>query len=314
MVKKRIFGDTLKAQLQANARDRIELFLLANGSVRGAILEGTKLVNEMRANHELGVLETLILGHAYIGALLMSSNVKGQDRLVLEITCDGPAKGVSVEATAYGEVRGFLRTESIPLEKPLESFDMSPFFGNGVLSVTKILQEAKRPYSGEIELEYGNIAEDLANFHVRSEQIPSAFNISVKFDSDGEVSGAGGLIVQALPGSDPGVLAELEDVVAGFASIGEQFAERRPIDSLYLDAFADFDPESVGSRRVEFMCHCNRSRFARFVQHLPASDRLDIRQNGPFPLILRCHNCNTAYSFDREELVSITGPSGATKP
>ena len=39
-------------------------------------MNGTRMVNEMRANHELGVLETLVLGRAYIGAGLMAADLK----------------------------------------------------------------------------------------------------------------------------------------------------------------------------------------------------------------------------------------------
>ena len=66
MIKKKPYGDTLKEQLLAGARDRLYNFLLSDGAIRGVILNGTRMVNEMRANHELGILETLVLGRAYL--------------------------------------------------------------------------------------------------------------------------------------------------------------------------------------------------------------------------------------------------------
>ena len=67
MIKAALAGESLKDRLLASAKDRIYKFLLAEGAVRGAILHGTRMVNEMRANHELGILETLVLGRAYLG-------------------------------------------------------------------------------------------------------------------------------------------------------------------------------------------------------------------------------------------------------
>jgi len=58
MEKKKLYGNTLKEQYLASARDRRHSFLLADGAMRGVILNGTRMVNEMRSNHELGVLET----------------------------------------------------------------------------------------------------------------------------------------------------------------------------------------------------------------------------------------------------------------
>ena len=60
MIKAVLGGESLKERLLESAKDRIYNFLLAGGAVRGAILHGTRMVNEMRANHELGILETLV--------------------------------------------------------------------------------------------------------------------------------------------------------------------------------------------------------------------------------------------------------------
>ena len=105
MEKKKLYGNTLKEQYLASARDRRHTFLLAAGEVRGAILNGTRMVNEMRANHELGILETLVLGRAYLGIALMAAGLKGNDRVAMQINCAGPIKGLSVEANAFGEVQ-----------------------------------------------------------------------------------------------------------------------------------------------------------------------------------------------------------------
>ena len=168
MIKKDIYGDTLKSQLLESAKDRMVQFLLADGAARGAVVHGTKLVNEMRANHGLGILETLVLGHAYMGALLTGSSLKGDDRVAVKIDCEGPIRGLSVEANTFGEVRGYLLHTPIPVQRPLESFDLSPFFGQGVLSVTKYLSKFARPFTGRVELRYGNIGQDLAYFSVKS--------------------------------------------------------------------------------------------------------------------------------------------------
>ena len=112
MIKKK-YGNTLKEQLSASAKDRLYNFSLDNGTVRGAVVNGIRMVNEMRSNHELGILETLVLGRAYLGISLMSANLKGNDRIGMQIDCSGPIKGLQVEVNAFGEVRGFLK--NIPI-------------------------------------------------------------------------------------------------------------------------------------------------------------------------------------------------------
>ena len=78
MQKKKPYGETLREKLIASAKDRLHKFLLSDGAIRGVIMNGTRMVNEMRANHELGILETLVLGRAFIGAGLMSADLKKQ--------------------------------------------------------------------------------------------------------------------------------------------------------------------------------------------------------------------------------------------
>ncbi len=305
MEKKKLYGDTLKAQLQASRRDRLYNFLMADGTIRGCVVNGTRMVNEMRWNHELGILETLALGHAYLGAALMSSNLKGSDRLGFQIECSGPIKGLSVEANAFGEVRGYLKQVPIPIDRPLESFDLSPFFGAGFLSVTRYLEDAKQPFTGKVMLEHGRLAKDLAVYHLKSEQIPTAFNLSVQFDRDGEVQGAGGLMLQAMPGAEDTVLSRVEERVHALESIGAVVNDDAfPEQWLRLN-FDDFNPRLLESRGVEFMCHCNIKRITRMISMLKLEDLEDMAANGPFPIEIRCHYCNTVYRFSREEMTGI---------
>ena len=307
MEKKKIYGDTLKDQLLASAKDRLYNFLLADGAIRGVIVNGTRMINEMRANHELGILETLVLGRAYLGAGLMSANLKGVDRLSLKIECSGPIKGLTVEANAFAEVRGFLKRVPIPIDKPMENFDLSPFFGAGFLEVTKHLEDAKQPFTGKVALKYGNIALDLANYYLTSEQIPTAFNLGIKFDQHGSVTGAGGLFLQAMPEAQDELTLDLEDRVNNLPSLGEVFTEDKDPESLVRDVFQQHSPRFLANRRIEFMCHCNKERLRSYLTLLPINELKDIRNNGPFPLEMRCHNCSTAYHFDRSDIEEIYG-------
>ncbi len=305
MIKTTLEGELLKERLLASAKDRIYNFLLADGAVRGAILHGTRMVNEMRANHELGVLETLVLGRAYLGAGLMSANLKGTDAISLKIECAGPIKGLSVEANAFGEVRGFLKTVPIPIDRPMQDFDLSSFFGAGFLSVIRTIEDAKHPFTGKIALKYGNIAQDLANYFLKSEQIPTAFNLSIKYDPEGEVTGAGGLFLQAMPGADDALAAELEELVVQLPSLGEVFTDGQEPEGLIQAVFKKYTPLFLANQRVEFMCHCSTQRLGQVLKMLPVDELKDICDNGPFPLEMRCHYCNTRYHFSKEEIQNI---------
>jgi molecular chaperone Hsp33 len=305
MKKKKIYGNSLKEQLYATSRDRMLYFTLLDGTVRGALLHSTKLVTEMRSNHELGVLETLVLGHAYTGALLLSSNLKGDDQVAIRIECDGPVKGLEVEANSFGEVRGYLFQNPIPVTEPPVSFDLKPFIGGGRMTVTRFIEKAKRPYSGQIELKYGTIARDLAYYCTASEQVPSTFSLSVKFDQNGGVAGSGGLLIQALPGARDDDLKKLESAIDTLPSIGEAFSENRTAESFLIAEFTDFKPQILEQRRTAFMCHCSRKKFGGYLRQLPVNDLREMAEETPDPPILTCRKCNTRYEYSEDEIQAI---------
>jgi molecular chaperone Hsp33 len=307
VIKKQMYGRTLKEQLLASTRDRLYNFLLADGAVRGVVLHGTRMVNEMRANHELGVLETLVLGHAYMACALMSASLKGNDRLSLDIECEGPVRGLVAEANAFGEVRGYLKRVPIPVEKPLDNFDLSPFFGTGILSVTRHLEDAKQPFTGKVEMVHGSIARDLTHYYDTSEQTPTSFILSVQFDSEAKVTGAGGLFLQVMPGVEDRTVAGLEALIRALPSLGKAFAAGGTPEAVIGNAFKDFDPVFLARRHVEFMCHCNQEKTRRLLALLPMADLDDIAEKGPFPLEVRCHHCNTPYLYNPEDIDAIRG-------
>ncbi len=278
---------------------------MSNDTIRGAILKGSRMINQMRWNHELGILETLALGHAYLGACLMSAGLKGKDRLGLQVDCSGPIKGLVVEANAAGEVRGFLKNVPIPVEKPLESFNLSPFFGAGFISVTRTLVDAKHPFTGKVMMAHGSLAKDLAHYYLISEQIPTSFSLSVKFDSQGNVAAAGGMFLQAMPDAEDAVVRQIEDRVVALPSIGAVLAEGIAPEGFVQTHFGDQSPRFIDQREVGFICHCNRDEIRTVLTLLPVDELKDLQEKGPFPVEICCHHCNTRYAFDREHIDRI---------
>jgi molecular chaperone Hsp33 len=305
MIKKDIFGHDVKAQFKAAAKDRLYRFMMADDQIKGAVVHSTRLVNEMRANHELGPLETLILGQAYIASALVCSGLKGKDRVSMNVQCSGPIQGLDVEANVFGEVRGYLKANPIEIEDPNQIKRLSTLYGAGFLSITKYLEDANLPYSGQIALVHGSIAEDLAEYFLKSEQIPTGFKLSIFFDEEENVTGAGGIFLQALPGVDPAKVAEAEQLIQGIDSLGESFAAGESPEAVISKSFSDLEPRFLESSRVEFFCRCTRERMEGYLKGLAPEDRSDIRENGPFPLEITCHHCNSAYRFTKAELESL---------
>ena len=302
MIKKQIQEKEVRDHLATLGDDGREVFLLHAGQVRATVIQGTKTINQMRANFELGVLETLVLGQAYLAAGILSSTVKGDDRVQLNIDCGGPIKGISVESWAFGAVRGYLHEVPLPVEKPLESFDLSDYYGPGFLSVIKLLEGKKSPFEGQIMLKHGDLAKDLAEYFLISEQTPTLVNLSIKFNKQGHVVGSGALFLQKLPGADDKYLEQLEEDVAKMDSLGKYLSTGKSGKEFVNEFFSDSDPQHLDSLLYGFSCPCDRRRYAEYLTTLPESEKSAILEEGPFPLELTCFNCGSVYQFNEDEL------------
>ena len=256
----------------------------------------------MRKAHELGILESYILGQAYLAALLMTRSLKGSARLTLDIGCSGPVKGLSVEASASGKVRGYLKEVPIPVEGSVESFDTAPFFGPGILTVNRFPDGSRKGFSGNIDLLHGNLAEDIARYYLVSEQTRSSLVLSIKFDSEGDILGAGGLFIEALPGASSAFTDQIQREIASMPSIGETLSGGKSGRSLISECFDSDNLIFMEERQTHFHCDCSRERFKSFIASMKIEELNDMAHNGPFPLQTVCHNCNSIYQFDQEEL------------
>jgi len=305
MIKKKIEDKELVKHLASLPEDGREVFLLQNGQIRLTALQATNMICQMKANHELGLLETYVLGQAYLAGGLLSANVKGNDRVQLNIECGGPIGGISIEAWACGAVRGYLKHNPIPLEKPLTSLDLNELYGPGFLSITKVLEENKSPFTGQIMMEFGNLAKDLALYYHQSEQTPSLFSLSIQFDKNGNVVGSGALFLQAMPLCNEGVLEALQEKSTSLPSIGAFLSEGKTIAEYVETEFADFDCKHLAHQGLGFSCPCSREQYVQYLKNLNKAEQQDILKSGPFPLQLVCFNCNSTYDFEKPELESL---------
>ena len=306
MIKKDIFNKDVKEQFKASAKDRLYRFIMADRTIKGAVVHSTRMVNEMRANHELGPLETLVLGQGYIAASLLCSGLKDKnDRVSMSIQCSGPIKGLDVESNMFGEVRGYLKVPKIEVKHPEKIKYLSTLYGAGFLTIRKYLDNAPTPYSGQVALEHGSIAEDLANYFLISEQIPTGFTLSVFFDDKEDVKGAGGIFLQALPGADASKVIEAEKMIQNIDSLGELFAKGYTPEEIIHKEFLKLEPQFLNNSRIEFFCRCSKNKMKGYLKTLPKEEKKDMMQNGPFPIEVRCHHCNSIYHFSKNDLQAL---------
>ena len=319
MKKIEIADKELVEKINALPKDEMAVFVMADGRIRGALFHGTRFVNQMRAQHNLGILESLVLGQASLCAALMIPLMKGQEHLCWKYDVDGPAAGFSVEADSTGYVRGFLYNEHIPVDKPLENWDLKPFLGTGSMSVSRIHKEDSAPHISTVEVNSGNIAEDLAWYYKQSEQISTAFNTGIQFDRQGRVIGAGGMFLQVMPETggknnsgaskssssdaeaDGQFLGRVEMAFKTAPSLGQWFSEGGKIEDIVYGLFREFTPSIALRRDIRYDCPCSEETFANYIKMLPKQERDDILRKKEL-LEIQCRNCGSVYTISIEKL------------
>jgi len=296
---------SLIGRIGALPPDGATVFTLGGGRLRGTILAGTRMVNEMRANHGLGSLETLILGKAYLCAGLLSATLKGADRLAIRADGSGPAEGFAVEASADGSVRGRLFVSPIEASSPLSELSEAALLGPGTLTVTRFPEGESHPFVGTVELRQGGIASNLASYYLESEQTRTAFLLDIDFDGEGRAVGAGALYLQALPGADEGFLGRVEDSLPGLPRLGPHFSGGGSRVAYLEGNLAPLFPEVLGEKPAAFRCSCSRERFGSFLASSSEELLADLATKGPWPVETVCHNCGSSYRFERSALEAM---------
>ncbi len=320
MIAAPILDAELNAHLDSIQKDGMSVFVMADGRVRGALFNGSRFVNIMRAQHNTGILETMVLGQAALCGALLIPTMKGREHVTFRYDTNGPAAGFSVEADSSGYVRGYLLQNAIPVDRPLESWDLAPFFGPGTLTLSRLQEGAREPQTGTVEIKHRNIAQDLAWYFDQSEQTKTAFNSSIMMDRQGRVTGAGGLFLQIMPQAgghrkkgaaedavqsmddEEELLARVENAFKAAPSLGQWFSEDGNRNDIIYGLFREFSPAVAVERDIVFNCPCSRDGFVRRIRALSAAELADIRKNGPDPLEVICHNCNSHYSIPVSEL------------
>lgn len=289
-----------KKELYLN-KDRIIKGITADGFFKIAVVKSTDVVKLAREYHGLSLLSTVLLGRSLTGALLLAAELKGEERIRLQLEGKGPIGNIIVEANAIGEARGYVQHPDAQLDYA-SSTDIGEGLGLGLLSFSKTLYNEARPITGTVELMSGNITDDIAYYLYQSEQIPSAISLDVGIDEDGEITHAGGILIQALPGAPENGIVMLEESLKELLPLSDQFSDGAYIDTLLHKVAKDLNAKELGRGPVHFFCRCTKDRFVTALSMLKLEELEEMKQETQE---LVCHYCNKKYFITPPEIKSI---------
>lgn len=275
------------------------------GGLVKCLCVSTKTVCETaRVMHQMSPAATAALGRFMTGSILISESMKNPgDTQTTIIRGDGPLEGMTCVTDFGFKVRAYPMEAVIPTEyhKP-GKINVGAAVGKGSLTVVRDIG-LKEPYVGVSELVSGEIAEDFAYYLAKSEQTKSIVSLGILLEK-GEVSHAGGLMVQLLPGAGEDEISYLEKRAAGFPEISFLFSEGFTPAQI-IDLFmGDPDLKYLDGKEVEFKCNCSRERMLSGLAALGKKDLEEITKDGK-PIETVCRFCNSKYVFEPDELKNV---------
>ena len=286
-------------------KDYIVRASLANDSVRAFAISSTHLVAEARERHKTLPVVTTALGRLLSAGAIMGSMMKGdKDIVTISLKGDGPAGYITVTANSHGHVKGFPGNPNVDIpRKYAGKLDVGAAVGRGLLTVSYDLG-LKEPYSGQVEIQTGEVAEDLAYYFTASEQLPSAVGLGVMVDTDSSVKHAGGFIVQLLPDAPEDVIELLEKKLANLEPVTAMMEKGMTPEDMLSYIFEGVDIEFTERHDVEFYCDCSKEKVKRALAAISDKDLQDIVNDGE-DIEVKCYFCNTAYKFSIADIKDI---------
>lgn len=249
--------------------------------------------------HKLPGIVSYYLAEQLTSASLMASFLKGEERIQLFIEGSGAINYLYAEALQTGEVRGYAHYNKDIANTT--NGDFLELLGPSILRVTKILYNKSEPVTGIVELEHGNLADDVSNYYLMSEQIPTALVLDVGLDDQGLITYSGGIIIQALPG------AEIEDIKIVYDKLKEIHSLERYFKAEFsteeiLSDILPFEFQKIAGTLVDFFCRCSKEKFMAKLLLLGMDEILKMREDNHHEMV--CHYCNEHYhltetDFDR---------------
>ena len=276
----------------------------AGAQIRAFAAVTTNLVEEARQRHNTSPVATAALGRLMTGAVMMGSMMKNpEDILTVQIKCSGPIGGLTVTADSQGGVKGYAYNPDVMLPPKNGKLDVGGALGQGVLTVIRDMG-MKEPYSGQTILQTGEIAEDLTYYFATSEQIPSSVGLGVLMEGDNTVRCAGGFIVQVMPFVEDKVLDKLEENIGKIRPVTVMLDNGHTPEEMLREVLEGLDVEITDTLPAGFTCNCSKQRIEKAIISIGKKEIQSLIDEGK-DIEVKCHFCNTAYSYSVDELKEL---------
>ncbi len=282
-----------------------------DGSARIHVICSTDIVNQAIEYHKPSPTATAALGRVLTVTSMMGCMLGEEtDSITVSFEGDGPAGRILAVSDWIGNVRGYIQNSEADL--PLRAdgkLDVGNLVGQGLLHVIKDLG-GDMPESASVELESGEIAEDIAVYYAESEQVPTLCALGVLVNTDHTCRAAGGILVQLLPFADEATIDLIERNASDLRNISAMIDSGMDNRAILDVAMRDIPYDIFDELNVDYTCTCSKEKMDAVMRSLGKKqvDELlaeQVAEGKAEELEIHCRFCNERYIYGKDELAGM---------
>lgn len=269
--------------------NEVQTFLLEGRGIRGSLVRLEETWQQVIALHNYPADLRRLLGESLAATVLLASSLKARPRVSMQLQGEGALKLLLIQCSEELRVRGMAQCESRPRGEAL--------LGEGRLAVNVDTRGPNGFFQGIVPLVSPKLDACLEAYFQQSEQLATRLILK---SSERRV---GGLLLQALPGTDPS-----EDDFAEAAALAETVSAAELTDTdaepLLKTLFGEYDIRLFDAQPVLHDCRCTPAHLAGIVRLLGERELDDLLAD-PGWVELTCEFCNRAFRYDTNEVDAI---------
>lgn len=276
--------------------DRLVSILLPDHNARLLLADVSGSAFEAEFRHICGRVSAEITARAIAAAALIGADLKDDERLAIQVRCEGPIEGYLVEVDAALKVRGYSNKKVL---SELDRSDRPCSEGVGPTGRLQVIRSTGSGtlYQGITNLASGDVATDIERSLLESQQVPSRLLIDHGYGA--QLTYALGALLQAMPGSNEQQFVKLAGVLTERADAARPWP--RDLDALARVLLpSTVATKTLLSRPVSFSCRCSRDRAINVLRLVgpPEGETVWPAENR-----VTCAFCNDTYVVAPSEIV-----------
>ncbi len=277
----------------------------SDGTVIMMASDTTDIVATAAAIHGTSKVCSAALGRLLTGTSFMGQMMKEEKGTVtLRINGGGPCGSVICVSDYLGNVKGYVMNPEVDLPlKENGKLDVGGAVGtDGFLTVMKDFGTGD-PYTGQIPIVSGEIAEDITSYYAVSEQIPTVCALGVLVNPDGSIAVSGGFIIQLLPAAGDDTIEAVERCLKGLKPVTTMLANGMKLEDICVNVLNEFEMEILDEFDISFKCDCSRSKVEKALISTGVKELEDMAKDEVTSV--SCQFCRERYDFTSADISRI---------